>query len=82
MSSVPPPNPDPTPSSLNEKQPEGAPPSSAEGAQDAPTDMDTAPDQPAEDTFADIPEDVMALTTDEIITRTRMIDNDIKVGRF
>ena len=41
--------------------------------------MDTTPDQPAEETWADIPEDVMALSTDEILTRIRLIDNDIKV---
>jgi 26S proteasome regulatory subunit T5 len=41
--------------------------------------MDTAPDAPAEETWADIPEDIMALSTDEILTRIRLIDNDIKV---
>jgi 26S proteasome regulatory subunit T5 len=41
--------------------------------------MDTTPDQPPEDTFTDIPEEVMALSTDEILTRMRLLDNDIKV---
>lgn len=42
--------------------------------------MDTAPDKPAEETWEDIPDDIKALTTDEIFTRIRLIDNDIKVG--
>lgn len=41
--------------------------------------MDTSPDQPAEETWADIPEEIMGLNTDEIFTRTRLIENDIKV---
>ena len=41
--------------------------------------MDTAPDQPPEETWDDIPEEIMALTTEEIQTRARLIDNDIKV---
>ena len=41
--------------------------------------MDTTPDQPAEETWADIPEEIMALSTDEILTRIRLIDNDLKV---
>ena len=74
MSSVTPPNnPPPNP----EKKPEEllAAPSSSQ-----PTDaeaMDTDP--PAEETWADIPEDIMALSTDEILTRIRLIENDIKV---
>lgn len=43
--------------------------------------MDTAPDQPPEETWEDIPEDVLALTTDEVLTRVRLLDNDIKVMR-
>jgi hypothetical protein len=42
--------------------------------------MDTTPDQPPVETWDDIPEDVMALPTDEILTRVRLLDNDIKVG--
>lgn len=41
--------------------------------------MDTAPDQPPEETWDDIPEEIMALPTEDIQTRTRLIDNDIKV---
>jgi 26S proteasome regulatory subunit T5 len=40
--------------------------------------MDTTPDQPPEETWADIPEDVMALSTDEVLTRIRLIENDMK----
>jgi len=41
--------------------------------------MDITPDQPAEETWADIPEDVLSSTTDEILTRIRLIENDVKV---
>ena len=41
--------------------------------------MDTAPDQPPEESWDDIPEEIMALPTEDIQTRTRLIDNDIKV---
>ena len=41
--------------------------------------MDIAPDQPPEESWDDIPEEIMALTTEDIQTRTRLIDNDIKV---
>ena len=34
---------------------------------------------PPEETWEDIPEEIMALTTEDIQTRTRLIDNDIKV---
>ena len=44
--------------------------------------MDTTPDTPAEETWEDIPEDVMALSTDEILTRIRLIENDIKVDIY
>ncbi|KAG8907712.1 26S proteasome regulatory subunit 6A [Tulasnella sp. 403] len=43
--------------------------------------MDTTPVPPAEETWDDIPEDVKGSTTDEIFTRMRLIDNDIKVMR-
>ncbi|KAF8510360.1 26S proteasome subunit P45 [Hysterangium stoloniferum] len=45
------------------------------------TAMDVTPDQPAEETWDDIPEDVLNSTTDEILTRIRLIENDIKVMR-
>jgi 26S proteasome regulatory subunit T5 len=40
--------------------------------------MDTTPDQ-AEETWDDIPEEIMELDTDDILTRIRLIENDIKV---
>ncbi|KZV86142.1 26S proteasome subunit P45 [Exidia glandulosa HHB12029] len=43
--------------------------------------MDTTPDQPPEDDFSDLPEDILAAPTDDILTRIRLIDNDIKVMR-
>lgn len=61
-----------------EKAPETAP--GAPNADDA--SMDTAPDQPPEETWEDIPEDVMSLTTEEVMTRVRLLDNDIKVSKF
>ena len=42
-------------------------------------EMDTTPDAPPEETWDDIPEDIKALSTDDILTRIRLIDNDIKV---
>ncbi len=72
-----PPSSDPPPN--NEKKPEVTGPSgptSGEGT----SAMDVTPDAPPEETWDDIPEDILALSTDEIITRTRLIDNDIKVG--
>lgn len=41
--------------------------------------MDTTPDHPPEETWADIPEEIMSLSTDDILTRIRLIDNDLKV---
>jgi hypothetical protein len=77
MSSAPPP-----PPTNPEKQTE-APASSDAASGDAPAEMDTTPDQPAApvDPWADIPEEVKALSTDEIITRIRLIENDIKVRK-
>ena len=45
-------------------------------------EMDTTPDEtaPVEETWADIPEDIMSLSTEEIVSRIRLIDNDIKVS--
>lgn len=77
MSSVPPPNP---PSDNNEKKPEtntSAPtPATAENAA-----MDTTPDAaPPPETWDDIPEEILSLSTDEVLTRIRLIENDIKVS--
>ena len=46
-----------------------------------PVAMDTTPEEtkPIEETWDDIPEEIMALTTDEINSRIRLIENDIKV---
>ncbi|KAF8476694.1 26S proteasome subunit P45 [Russula ochroleuca] len=44
-------------------------------------EMDTTPDQPPEETWDDIPEEIMDLDTEDILTRIRLIDNDIKVMR-
>ncbi|KAL5501863.1 RPT5 [Sanghuangporus vaninii] len=43
--------------------------------------MDTTPEEtkPVEETWDDIPEEIMALSTDEISSRIRLIENDIKV---
>ncbi|KAI0074553.1 AAA-domain-containing protein [Panus rudis PR-1116 ss-1] len=43
--------------------------------------MDTTPDKPQEETWDDIPEEIRALPTEDILTRTRLIDNDLKVMR-
>ena len=47
-----------------------------------PVAMDTTPEEtkPVEETWDDIPEEIMALTTDEINSRIRLIENDIKVS--
>jgi len=44
--------------------------------------MDTTPDQPPEETWDDIPEEIMDLDTEDVLTRIRLIDNDIKVRCF
>jgi len=75
MSSAPPPS---NPPSNNEKQPE-TPASSGAANTDGPAAMDVTPDVPPEETWDDIPEDIISLSTDEIKTRTRLIDNDVKV---
>lgn len=76
MSSTPPPTNPPT---NPEKKAEDTPQVSSTAATEN-VDMDTSPDTaPPEETWDDIPEDILALSTDEINTRTRLIDNDIKV---
>lgn len=59
-----------------EKQPETTPPAPA--TQDAAA-MDVTPDQPPEENWDDIPPEIMSLGTDEMLTRIRLIENDIKV---
>ncbi|CAL1712868.1 unnamed protein product [Somion occarium] len=79
MSSVQPPNPPPEDNN-NEKKPEASTSATNAATQDADL-MDTTPDQPPEETWDDIPEEIISLSTDEILTRTRLIDNDLKVMR-
>lgn len=76
MSSTQPPNP---PSSNNDgkKPEESAPATAPTPAGDAA--MDTTPDVPPPENWDDIPEEILSLSTDEILTRIRLIDNDIKV---
>lgn len=73
MSSVQPPV--PPPENNNEKKPEAG---SSTDATPHEAQMDTTPDQPAEEIWADIPEEIMSLGPDEIVTRIRLIDNDLK----
>ncbi|KAI0917188.1 26S proteasome regulatory subunit 6A-A [Taiwanofungus camphoratus] len=77
MSSTTPPNPPPRDNS--EKKPKSSQSASTAPSTAQETAMDTTPDQPAEETWADIPEEIMTLSTDEILTRIRLIDNDLKV---
>ena len=77
MSSAPPPPPEIPP---QDKQPDPQSPTTTHQEQDAA--MDTTPDQPPEETWDDIPADILALSTDEILTRIRLIENDIKVRVF
>jgi 26S proteasome regulatory subunit T5 len=77
MASVPPPD-DPTISNNTEKAPE-QPAQGGSGAPDGTAVMDTTPDVPAEETWEDIPEEIRSLSTDEVLTRIRLIENDIKV---
>lgn len=44
--------------------------------------MDTTSDHPPEETWDDIPADILSLSTDEVLTRIRLIENDIKVRVF
>lgn len=43
--------------------------------------MDTTPDAPEAESWADIPEEILQLSTEDIVQRTRLIDNDMKVIR-
>lgn len=47
-----------------------------------PVAMDTSPEEtkPAEETWEDIPEEIKALGADEVSSRIRLIENDIKVS--
>jgi 26S proteasome regulatory subunit T5 len=74
MSSAPPPsNPPPNPEKKSD------PVASDASAPIETSAMDVTDDTPPEETWDDISEDILALSTDEILTRARLIDNDIKV---
>ena len=75
MSSTQPPN--PPDNTANKPADAAASSSSASAAPDVA--MDTTPDKPAEETWEDIPDEIMSLSTEEILTRIRLIDNDLKV---
>ncbi|OCH92862.1 26S proteasome subunit P45 [Obba rivulosa] len=77
MASIQPPN--PPPENNNEKDPDA--PSSSTPAPQTEAAMDTTPDVPPEEDWSDIPEDIISLPTDDIFTRIRLIDNDVKVMR-
>jgi 26S proteasome regulatory subunit T5 len=77
MASVQPPN-DPSNNNDAQKEPE-QPAQGGSGAPDGTAVMDTTPDAPAEETWEDIPEEIRSLSTDEVLTRIRLIENDIKV---
>jgi len=53
-----------------------------EGTQLETAEMDTTPDQPVEETWEDIPEEIIELETEDILTRIRLIENDIKVRPY
>lgn len=61
-------------------KPTAAPSATAQPTSTVPATMDTTPDAPVEETWEDIPEDVKNSSAEEIMTRIRLIDNDIKVG--
>jgi len=70
---IPPPN--------NEKSPDNSQQSESAPATVDANAMDVQPEQPAEETWEDIPPDVLESNTDDIMTRVRLIENDIKVMR-
>lgn len=83
--------------STNEEQPPAQPPSQppndekkaenpapateASATEQDSNAMDVQPEQPAEDNFDDIPAEIMESGTDDILTRVRLLENDIKVMR-
>jgi 26S proteasome regulatory subunit T5 len=77
MSALPPaehPNNNGQPNDANKSESDDSSSAQAEVAE-----MDTTPDQPPEETWEDIPEEIMELDTEDVLTRIRLIDNDIKV---
>ena len=80
MSSLPPaeqPNNNGQPSDASRSESDDSSSAQAEVAE-----MDTTPDQPPEETWDDIPDEIMELGTEDVLTRIRLIDNDIKVRYF
>lgn len=71
---------EPPPQPPTESKQPGSSSEAAPGTSQADATMDTTPDQPAEETWDDIPEDVLNSSTDDILTRARLIDNDIKAS--
>ncbi|GJE91617.1 26S protease regulatory subunit [Phanerochaete sordida] len=81
MSSAQPPNQPPEENNASGEQKPETQASSSTAPAASENEMDTTPDQPPEETWEDIPEDIKSLSTDEIVTRTRLIDNDLRVIR-
>jgi 26S proteasome regulatory subunit T5 len=78
MSSVPPPNPNTGAGDVKpDAQMESAP--ATEKTEDQPQPIEEEVPEP-EDTFEDIPDDVRNAPVDDVNTRTRLIENDIKVS--
>ncbi|CAE6511507.1 unnamed protein product [Rhizoctonia solani] len=80
MSSTPPPNPTTNSDAVDSKQDAQMTPATTEGTRDEPQQAEAEAPEP-EDTFEDIPEDIKNAPVEDISTRTRLIDNDIKVMR-
>lgn len=73
---------EPPSGSSNPAKPDGAPASESTpllNDTDATMEDSTTEQQPPEETWEDIPDDVKNAASDEIQTRTRLIDNDIRV---
>lgn len=79
MSSAPPPNPNPN-SGDNKPDDAHMTPAASSADADKKDEIEEEPVPEPEDTFEDIPEDVRNAPVEDINTRTRLIDNDIKVS--
>jgi 26S proteasome regulatory subunit T5 len=78
MSSAPPPNSDSNPNPGDSK-PDAQMTTASTERKDEPQAIEAEAPEP-EDTFEDIPEDIRNAPVEDINTRTRLIDNDIKVS--
>ncbi|KAG8812526.1 26S proteasome regulatory subunit 6A, partial [Serendipita sp. 400] len=77
MTSTQPPNPPP----IRDEEKVSASTSEASTTQQAEADkMDITPDPPAE-TWSDLPEELLTASPEEIVSRRRLIENDIRVMR-